>query len=681
MSDLERALKLLSFKCLAVQASLKGLKEETILPCILHWEQHHYVVLYEIENGWYYVSDPAFGKVKLKEEEFRRMWLSTDEMGIALVLKPKDEFFEKVFPYEEKLQINKRLFSFVGSITDGQRSKLIKLGLIMLLSSVLIYIFPYTMRVLIDKGIKYKQVNILFYILFFQMFLFFGQAIFEWLKNVVRIHFSMNVSTRMLSQLLNKIISLPISFFDSRLQTDILQKIDEQEKIERFLSLQLVQSLFSIILIIALTVQLLISQTYIGIIFLSLSALSITWSLLFYNKRRANNYYTFNLLSENRNHIQEMVAGMVAIKINNSQNEKVSSWKKIYKRLFDLKIKGLSIDSYQNLGVTLINQFKTILITIYCAWCVIKGSLTLGDMLSIGYIAGLLSQPIDTLFNSIKSFQDAKLAYDRVDEIHKKPSEYTAPDPNGYPPIDSDIRLTAVSFRYAGGNSPLILKNLDIVIPHGKVTAIVGASGSGKTTLLKLLMKFYRVESGHLELGDYPFEQMDANWWRDQIGVVMQDGYIFSGTIGQNICMNEESPDEDKLKEATRIACIDDYVNSLPLKYNTMIGNAGADLSGGQRQRILIARAVYKDPKFIFFDEATSSLDAKNEAQIISNLNNFFSEKTVVIIAHRLSTVKKADQIIVLNDGNAIEIGTHESLTYSRSMYYDLVKNQLELES
>lgn len=678
LQDIDSAAQQLCFSTNPIKANIDGLRESVHLPCILHWEQEHFVVLYRITKNKFYISDPGFGKLILKEEEFNKLWANSNvDGGVAIELIPTEEFFPLKLPTEKNDYLN--LKQFVKSALENQRNKVLWLFFFISLSTIISYIFPQTIQNLFDKGFKSKNSNILWAMFGFQLLLFFGQAIVNLVQNFIGVHFSTQVSIKMLTNLLQKTIKLPIYFFENRLYSDILQKIEDQSKIEQLITKQLISTIFSVFLFIALAVRLFIHNIYLGLSFVLLIIFSVFWMFVFYKKRKAIDYYSFKLTSENKNHLIEMITGMVSIKINNAQYFKINKWRFLQDKIYSLRVRSLILESYQSYAMAFFKQLFTLSITFLCSFWVIKGKISIGEMLSIGYIIGLISQPIENIILFIRSFQDSKLVYNRTQEIYKNQNENENLLDGISDFISNDISINNLYFKYYGGNQPYVLKNINTIIPNGKVTAIVGESGSGKTTLLKLLLSFYPIVEGNILVGDSELQNFNHDWWRKQCGVVMQDGYIFSGSIGDNISMEDNHWDDEKLIEASKIACIYDFIKELPLGFNTKIGNAGGDLSGGQKQRIFIARAVYNSPHFLFFDEATSSLDATNEKIIMENLQNVFKGKTVVIIAHRLSTVKNADQIIVLKNGEIVEQGNHQSLVNNKAHYFHLVKNQLEL--
>jgi ATP-binding cassette subfamily B protein len=679
VGDLVNAANKLRFETVSLLCTSQWLIENAVLPCIIHWKQDHFVVLYKITDKYFYISDPAFGKIRLKHDVFANWWKEDAEKGIALFLEPKADFNELQLVSSTFKERVGRSFSYFKDAVKDQHGLIGALLLIIIFSSAIIYVFPKTMQTVIDKGIQRKNVTILWSVLGFQLALIFGQNLFNWIQGWVRVKFSMRISVKMITQLLLKVIRLPVRFFDSRVPTDIFQRIEDQKNVELFISEQLIQTIVSVVLTIVLTVRLFGYNTDIGCIFSILSIVSVSWVFMFYRLRRQLDYTNFRLNSENHNLVNEIIHGMVDVKVNNAQDKKISQWKRLQTKIFVLKNRVLQLGVYQNIGVQLLTQLKNVFITFLCAYLVIKGQLSIGTMLSIGYITGLLSNPIDSLANFSRTIQDAQLSLTRLDEIMQRKNEVI--EDAGYLDVEpmQKIELRNVSFKYEGSSQPYVLSDINIEIPIGKVTAIVGSSGSGKSTIFKLLLNFYTPQKGNILIDETNFELMNPEKWREQCGIVLQDGYIFSGTFADNIAVGDTQPDMEKLINAARIACLIGFIEKLPLQFNTKIGNTGMGLSGGQKQRLLIARAIYKNPKYLFLDEATSSLDSNNERQIMQNLDEFFKGRTVVIIAHRLSTVKNADQIIVIENGRLEETGHHRELTRVKGKYFQLVKNQLEL--
>lgn len=678
MADISNAAQKLKFSVLPILSNSRWFKENVVLPCIIHWKQDHFVVLYKIRKGYFYISDPAYGKIRLKQDVFYNWWKENSERGIVLFLEPTDGFEDLILPYNKHITSLKNASNFFKTVTKNQRKFFVWILLTMVVLLTIVYVFPKTIQLVYDKAIHEKDVSILISILAFQLLLILGQAVFTWMQNWFRVKASMNINIKMLSLLLYKIIKLPVRFFDIKIPTDILQRINDQKNIEVFITEHLLQIIFSLVMAVILAIRLFLYNTTVGLIFSTITIVSVFWVSLFYKWRRRLDYTNYRLASENYNLINEFIYGMVEIKINEAQDKKINQWNDLQKRMFHLKMKSLQLGVYQNTGVQILTQLKNILITLFCAYAVIKGSFTMGIMLSVGYIVGMLAAPIDSIVDFSKSVQSAQLSFMRLDEILSRDNEVKIDNVN-MPTLNKGVFVKDVFFKYDGGGHTFVIKGVNFTIPLNKTTAIVGSSGSGKSTLLKLLLNFYQPQKGNIFMDETELFKINPEQWRRQCGIVLQDGYIFSGTIGENIALGDTNPDKNRLWEAANVACLNEFIEKLPMKFDTKIGSTGTGISGGQKQRILIARAVYQNPKFIFFDEATSNLDSNNERKIMKNLASFFINKTVIIIAHRLSTVKRADQIIVLEDGHIKEVGTHERLITNKDKYFDLIRDQLEL--
>ncbi|WP_271782541.1 peptidase domain-containing ABC transporter [Aquimarina algiphila] len=657
------------------------------LPCVLHWNQNHFVVLIKIYTSLfsrkkkYKIADPAHGIITLTEEKFKKAWLSESSHGIALFLTPTEKFFNAVPPKENKLSL-KYLFAYL----TPYKKQILYVFLLLLIGSGINLIFPFLTQNLIDKGVSAKSLNVISYILLAQLGLFFGLISFEIIRNWIMLFVGTKISIQIVSDYLKSILRLPIKFFDTKMMGDFNQRIRDNERIEVFLTSQSLLTFFSVITFLVYFGVLWYYASSILFIYLSLTVLSVGWSLFWLKKRGILDYFRFQQRAENQNAIYEIISGVTEMKLNQFEDYKRSKWEEIQQKLFKINIRILKIDQLQRSGFEFLNQLKNIAVTFLAAFYVVQDVLTLGELLSISYIIGQMNSPITQLIQFFRSLQDAELSLERLNEVENHPDEeqkgqvkldsHKINSQNG---IEPGIRLKNLSFQYEGPKSPFVINKINLFIPQGKVTAIVGSSGSGKTTLMKLLLKFYTINVGNVFYNSFDINNLSPNDLRKNCGVVMQDGYIFSDTIERNIAMGEKNIDMKKLDYAIKTANIKDFIDSLPLKSKTKIGASGSGISGGQRQRILIARAVYKSPHYIFFDEATSALDAENEKVIHDNLQVFFQSKTVVIIAHRLSTVKNADQIVVLKKGEIVEIGTHQELVKNKSNYYELVKNQLEL--
>ncbi len=675
----------IGFRTMGVRIPFDKLANEVPLPCIAHWKQKHFVVVYEIKGKTnketIKVADPAHGLVKYTKQEFLKGWLSTqkeeEEQGICLLLEPTPDFYK-----QEDEAINKKSFRFLFSYLKPHHKFIVQLILGMILGSLLQLIFPFLTQSVVDVGINNRDLNFITLVLIAQLVLFVSQTTVEFIRSWILLHVSTRINISLISDFLIKLMKLPIGFFDSKMIGDLMQRIGDHTRIENFLTASSLQVLFSMVNLVIFGIVLGIYSLTILTIFFIGSVLYIVWVLIFMKQRRELDFKRFAQMSDNQSNLIQLITGMQEIKLNNCEKQKRWDWEKIQARLFRVNIKGLALNQYQQAGGAFFNQSKNILITFIAAESVVTGSMTLGMMMAVQYILGQLNAPIEQMIGFIRSAQDAKISLERLGEIHLKEDEEPQSDENQRIhrlPKEKQVNISDLSFQYEGPRSPFVLKDLDLIIPENKITAIVGTSGSGKTTLVKLMLGFYKPVEGEIRIGDFRLDNISTHLWRANIGAVMQDGFIFSDTIANNIAISEETINREKLLNAVRVANIQEYIEGLPLGFNTKIGQEGVGLSQGQKQRILIARAVYKNPQFIFFDEATNALDANNEKIIMENLDEFFKGRTVVVVAHRLSTVKNADQIVVLEKGKIIEKGNHKELTTLRGAYFNLVKNQLEL--
>ena len=677
MSNISDAAEQIGFHTLGAKVSFEQLRKDLPLPAIVHWKQEHFVVLYRISDRYAWIADPAVGKVKLSHADFLQAWSSDvedgEKLGVVLLLETTPEFFERE---EEKKQRNS--FTYLFEYFRSQKSLVLQVVLGLIVASFIQLAFPFIIESLVDKGINNEDINFIFLVLIAQFALYFFQTAVEFIRSWILLHLGVRANVKLVSDYLMKLMRLPIRFFDSRMTGDLLQRIYDNERVERFLSSSSLSTFFALFNFLIFGFVLAYYDMTIFWVFLVATVLYSVWIVLFLNKRRELDYKKFEQAADSQSALIQLMNGMQEIKLHNAERSKRWSWESVQAKLFRVSSAYLKIDQRQISGAKFINETKNIIITVLAALGVVNGQLSLGQMLAIQYIIGQLNSPIDQLVEFIRAGQDAKISLDRMNEVHNRMEENQSGKITILPET-RDIRLEAVHFQYRGPNSVMVLKNIDLVIPEGKTTAIVGTSGSGKTTLLKLLLNFYAPIKGKITVGDLSLQNISDTLWRSKCGVVMQDGYIFSDTIAKNIALGDELIDKKKLLKAVKIARIQSIIDGLPLGYNTKIGPDGIRLSKGQAQRILIARAVYKDPEFIFFDEATNALDAYNEMIIMDNLEEFFYGKTVVIIAHRLSTVKNADNIVVLERGEVVEQGNHENLTAMRGAYYYLVRNQLEL--
>jgi ATP-binding cassette subfamily B protein len=682
LQDIIDGAEKIGFNTLSIQLTPDKINEIP-LPAILHWRQEHYVVLYKItksKNGLlFYISDPSFGKVSLAEDIFHKQWVGNSDQGVALLLEPSEDFESKIPELSPKWNPFSKLAKNFFYVFRQDAVKSTASIVLIIIAMVATWLFPTLFRKMIDEGVSGKNIHIVFVLLFTQLIIFISQIIADSLSSILLLQINYKVSLHFLVDYLHKLIKLPLKIFDNKVNSDLMMRMDDNERIQSFLTHNVLDFVISFITLTIFTAMLFYYNEDSFYIFFFFSLFSVGWTILFLNKRKILDYARFAVSSETRNNIYELITEMPEIKINNAHHNKISQWEQLQDRLNLINIKALFLNYYQLIGSNFFNRIKDIFITGVCAYFVIQGKMTIGVMLTIGYLLGQLGRPIETIINVIRGLQDAQLSISRLYDILRLGEEnegknYFLTNSPSY-----QIYLNNVSFKYEGSFNPLVLENISMTIPIGKVTAIVGSSGSGKTTLMKLLLAIYPPTQGSVHLDYKDLSQIFPDSWRDKCGVVLQDGFIYSGTYAENIALADAVPDIEKIAEAAKTACIHDFINSLPMKYNTKIGKSGVNLSGGQKQRLLIARAVYKNPEFLFFDEATSSLDANNEMQILNNLQSFFKGRTVLVIAHRLSTVKNADQIIVLEKGRIVECANHDELIKAKGRYFELVKNQLEL--
>lgn len=681
LRGISQAAEKIGFRALGVKINYENLEENAPLPCICFWNERHFVVVYKIKKNTIYIADPAHGLLEYSKQEFIENWIGKQadehtEEGLALLLEPTPNL--QITENDDVAQ--KTGFSFLLRYLKGYRKLLIQLAFGLLAVSLLQLIFPFLTQSVVDIGIQNKDIHFLYLILFGQLFVFLGRSSVEIIRGWLLLHLSTRINVTLISDFLIKLMNLPIAYFDVKLTGDIMQRITDHQRVEHLLTNQSLNVLFSFFNFIVFGIVLSIYSIPVFLIFLVGTLIYFFWVSFFMKKRSDLDHKRFSQLSDERSKIMELIAGMQEIKLHNAERQKRWGWEYLQVQLFKLQIKSLRLEQVQSNGAAFLNELKNIIISFYTAKLVIDGNLTLGMMLSVSYIIGQLNAPISQLLGFFFSWQDARISLERLAEIHNKPDE----EPDTMErltelPEKKDIHLKNVSFRYVGSDSN-VLENINLTIPENKITAIVGASGSGKTTLMKLLLRFYEPTEGNIVVGTTDLNLLTQRLWRESCGSVMQEGFIFNDTIANNISIADDQPDKERLKQAVHIANIREFIDSLPLNFNTKIGSEGMGISGGQKQRILIGRAVYKNPLFLFFDEATSALDANNERIIMENLNTFFKGRTAVVIAHRLSTVKNADQIIVLDKGKIIEQGTHDELIKRKGSYFNLVKNQLDLE-
>lgn len=695
LSNLATAAEKIGLKAVAARLTINYLLENAALPCILYWDKGHFVVLYKIKTkrrifsnkkkAIFHIADPGRGKVKLSEEVFRKYWLSDNDRGFGLFLEPKSDFHTLNHNDVQDEKPSKSVFRFLYRYFNRYRKNYAQVFISILISGFVTLLFPFLTQSIIDVGIEQKNVSFIVALLVAQLTLFLAGVLTEVIRSQLLLHIGSRINLSIFSDFLSKLLKLSISFYDSKIAGDIMERISDHKRVEQFITSTLLTSFFSVVNLIVYSFVLGAYSIKILLVFFVGSFLSIQWTLLFMRWRRSLDYRRFRDYASSHDQLYELVNGISEIKLNSFEEQIRWKLEELQVKLFRIDLSNLKLEQYQQIGSDFFTQLKNIAITFIAAYSVIQGEITLGMMLAIAYIMGQLNVPIKQFIQLVNTAQSTQIGVERMNEIYLEPDEEA----------ESVVGLTAnnkklvkfpglqikdLSFRYGGEESELVLNNINLYIPKGKVTAIVGSSGSGKTTLIKLLLKFYTPTKGSIFLDDRNLEVISSKWWRQKCGTVMQEGYIFSDSIKNNIVMGDY--DNDKIEsviQAVETANIDEFIASLPLHFETKVGNAGIGLSTGQKQRLLIARAVFKNPEYIFFDEATSSLDARNEKVIMDNLNKFFKGKTVVVVAHRLSTVKNADQIVVLEKGEIVEIGTHHELVDKQGGYYNLIKNQLEI--
>jgi ATP-binding cassette, subfamily B, bacterial len=732
MLGISEAAESIGFRSKAVRLNYEQLVQDALCPLILHWNQNHFVVLYKVKKNHFYIADPGIGLMQLTKNEFLQRWISDkndagEKEGIALLLEPSPKFYEDdEDSIESEQRRSKMAFKNIFTYIIPYKKLVFQLLLGLGIASILQLILPFLTQSVVDVGINASNIHFVYIVLFAQMALFSGRLTTDFVRSWILLHISSRINISILTDFLIKLMRLPLAYFDSKKTGDILQRMNDHHRIESFLTGTSISTLFSIANLVIFSFVLVFFNVHVFTVFFVASILYSAWVIIFLKQRRILDYKRFDIGSREQGTTIQLVQSMQEIKLNGVEKSMRWNWERLQAKLFKLNMKGLALNQWQQSGASFINESKNIFITFLSAKAVIEGEMTFGTMIAIQYIIGQLNSPIEQLINFAQSWQNAKISMERLNEIHGMEDE----EPNhkffikelplaftkqliggkksgftisGERPIiengsqfrtnelqnsinepsvvnnNSCIKCKNVSFTYPGAGNQPILRNLNVEFPKSKTTALVGMSGSGKTTLLKLLLKFYELQEGEISLDSISLNELSHKVWRGHCGVVMQESFIFSDTIARNIALGDEKIDLEKLQMAVSIASLHDFIESLPLRLNTKIGQDGTGISMGQKQRILIARAVYRDPQFVFFDEATNCLDANNESVILNNLEIFFKGKTVLIVAHRLSTVKKADQIIVLDKGFIVEKGTHRELVQMKGEYYALVRNQLDL--
>ncbi len=683
MLGISKAATAIGLHSLCIRASVTDFNN-AILPCILHWNQNHFVVLYKVKNGKkFYVADPGKGLLTYNLTDFKKKWISTifkgEDKGIAMFFETTKNFFTYRINKKTNSE-SKHSFGFLLSYVKKYRKYfgLILLGLIV--GSLLQLVLPFLTQSIVDIGIKEKKIDFVWLILLGQLMLTVSRTAVDFIRRWLLLHISLRINISLVSDFFIKLLKLPMSFFDTKLLGDLMQRMNDHSRVNSFLTQQTLGVTFALFSFVVFSIVLLLYNKLVFFIFIFGSIIYGAWLMLFLQRRKVLDYELFEKQAVNNNKTYEFITSMQEIKLQDCEQRRRWEWEDSQTDLFGVQMKSLKLQQTQEAGSIFINEAKNIVITVVAATSVINGQMTLGMMLAVQYIIGQLNSPVEQLMNFFYSLQDVKISLERINEIHSMDDE------NGNDGLltsvadaNLGIHIDNVMFKYDPNTLRKTIDDVDIHIPQGKVSAIVGASGSGKTTLIRLMLGYYPVLGGQIKIGNTDINKLNKKWWRRQCGVVMQDGVIFSESIARNIAVDDGEIDKQRLLKAAEIACIKDYIMSLPLRFNTKIGRDGVGLSQGQKQRILIARAVYKNPNYIFLDEATNSLDANNERAIVKNLDEFYQGKTVIIVAHRLSTVKNADQIIVLDKGRVMEIGNHASLITKRGAYFNLVKNQLEL--
>lgn len=685
LAGISHGAETIGLRSLAAHCTLQDIVEKVPLPVIIHWDNSHFVVLYNVKqkrngNLKFYIADPAKGYISYNQNEFEEKWIKRNEnktSGVALLLQPQADFKQR--QAGEKAERGRHLENIMGYFIPYKKS-FYYLGTVMLLITGMQAVLPFISKAVIDVGIQTQDVNFINIVLIANLALIVSITLSSAVRDWILQHMSSRINIALISDYLIKLMKLPVSFFENKMLGDILQRANDHERIRSFIMNNSLNLVFSTLTFLIFSVILLIYNTTIFYIFIVGSTLYILWVMGFLKLRKKLDWDYFELTAKNQSYWVETINGIQDIKINNYEQAKRWKWEGIQARLFKVNLRMLGINNVQNLGASFIDSVKNLLITFFCAKAVIAGEITFGVMISTQFMIGMLNGPVQQLISFMVSFQFAQISFLRLNEIQMLKDEDEDTGNNDLALTGKkDIVVKNVSFHYTQV-SPLILQNIHLVIPEGKVTAIVGDSGSGKSTLLKLLLRLYKPSYGEILIGGMNINNIGLRQWREKCGAVMQDGKIFNDTILNNIVLDDEKLDNDKLRNAVTAANIGYEIEQLPLGYQTKMGEDGRGLSGGQKQRVLIARALYKNPDILFFDEATNALDTINEQKITSALDEVFHGKTVIVVAHRLSTIRRADQIVVMKDGHVVETGNHTTLMERRGRYFQLVESQSEVK-
>lgn len=678
VAGIRDALAQIGMESLSFEMTLEQLREKCPLPAILHWEQNHFVVLYEAKRSrwsgrWHYsVANPAYGKHTFSEESFSRFWLN-GEKGVVVAISPTEDFYSR-----KDVKEKHSLVRFARRYVWPYKWEMSQSALGMLFGLFLSLVTPFLTQAMVDDGIGLRDMSLIVSIMLAQLFIFFGTFSMGLISSWVSLYMSTRINISVLSDYLTKLLRLPMTFFETKSVGDYQQRLGDHGRLQSFVTYNTLSTLFALV---SVPFYLVIIAWYSPVIlaaYLLLTAASTGWMMWFFRRRKALDYEQFRISSENQNRQYELLQGITDIKLNAYDDYKMEEWRSLQERQYGMSQKVLRLEQVQSTGFMLIGQLRNIFITCWIAAEVVSGELTLGMMMSISAIIGQVNGPLSQLIGFLQQLQNARISLERSEEVHLCQNEDTPQQAELPADRPLDIHVSDLSFSYTGRIGTEVLSHIDLHIPAGSMTAIVGESGSGKTTLMKLLLKFYAPTSGEIRLGDHPLSHYTAKSVRQAAGIVMQDNFLFSDTVARNIMLGE-APDEKRLAEAVHVACLDDYVARQPLGLLTKVGSEGIGVSGGEKQRIMLARAAYKHPCYLLLDEATSSLDAENERRITEHIAQRFAGCTRIVIAHRLSTVRHADQIIVLRHGRVVEAGTHDSLVKQRGYYYDLIHNQLEL--